>query len=186
MGAAAMPVVFQSSAQAQAPVRQMPPVQPPAQFGYYAAPAQMSKQYSIQIKNMSFVPEHLTVEKGSTVTWQVCADTSGSRAHSMFYESSARSHIISFDDIHVESPKLELATASGQPRRDTFAMSFHDVGTYFYGCCIFSRMRGSIEVIDSQPHFFPYYQGHAMTMPPQLFSAPPLPHQHPQLAGPSA
>ena len=48
------------------------------------------------------------------VTWQVCADTSngGRQQQSMFYESSARSHIISFDDIYVESPKLQLMTAN--------------------------------------------------------------------------
>ena len=87
---------------------------------------------------MQFVPSHLRVERGSAVTWQVCAEKS-------IYESSSRSHIISFDEIYVESPKLDLATL------DTFSMTFEEVGTFSYGCCIFSRMRGSIEVVEYVP-----------------------------------
>ena len=91
---------------------------------------------------MQFVPSHLRVERGSAVTWQVCAEKS---MQSSLYVSNSRSHIISFDEIYVESPKLDLATL------DTFSMTFEEVGTFSYGCCIFSRMRGSIEVVEFVP-----------------------------------
>lgn len=97
---------------------------------------------------MQFVPSHLRIEKGSTVVWQVKVDTtpSGTSNSSLFYDT-ARSHIISFDDIYVESPKLELNKPGSA---DTFSLSFKDVGLFSYGCCIFSRMRGSIEVIENE------------------------------------
>ena len=77
------------------------------------------KQYEIQIKNMQFVPSHLVIEKGSTVTWKVCADTT----NTTFSSGSARSHILFFDEIFVESPKLELASKS-RPNSDTFSLNF--------------------------------------------------------------
>ena len=147
MGAAAMPVVFQGNLPQShlKPSMMMNNTQQPRVAKQQQAPP----SYNIQIKNMAFVPEHIRIEKGSTVTWQVCADTN-SRSSSMFYGGSSRSHIISFDDIFVESPKLELAASSAStPRKDTFTMSFQDVGIFTYGCCIFSRMRGSIEVIEN-------------------------------------
>ena len=101
-----------------------------------------AKTYEVQIKNMQFVPSHLRIEKGSTVTWKVCPDTT----YSAFSSSSTRSHILSFNELFVESPKLEL----GNRLNDTFSLNFQDFGTYTYGCCIYSRMHGSIEVIDSE------------------------------------
>ena len=86
---------------------------------------------------MQFVPSHLRIEKGSTVTWHVCTDQRSSMG-----TVSTRSHIISFDEIYVESPKLNEVNSS-------FTMSFKDLGMFNYGCCIYSRMRGSIEVIEA-------------------------------------
>ena len=80
---------------------------------------------------MEFIPSVLRIEKGSTVTWRVY--------------SSARSHILFFDEICVESPKLEPGH-----RNDSFSLNFQDVGTFEYSCCIFSRMRGKVEVIDNE------------------------------------
>lgn len=101
------------------------------------------KTYHVEIKNMQFVPSYLRVEKGSTVVWQVKVDTTPSGV-SQFYDT-ARSHIISFDDIFVESPKLQL----NKPGADTFSLSFKDAGLFSYGCCIFSRMRATIEVFEA-------------------------------------
>ena len=100
---------------------------------------------------MQFVPSHLRIEKGSTVTWRVCPD-GNIQSSSSFYES-ARSHIIAFDEIFVESPKLELASpAQSSPgsKTDSFSMGFQEVGTFTYCCCIYSRMRGCIEVFDNE------------------------------------
>lgn len=107
------------------------------------APQRAVKQYEVQVQNMKFVPSHLYIEKGSTVTWRVCPDTTSSA----FSSSSTRSHILFFDDICVESPKLE--TGTGGRKNDTFSLSFQDFGTFTYGCCIFSRMRGCVEVVDN-------------------------------------
>ena len=112
------------------------------------------------------------------MTWQVCADTSNSgrmQQQSMFYESSARSHIISFDEIYVESPKLQLKSSNKTGAggvQDTFTMKFDEAGIFSYGCCIFSRMRGSIEVMEHQ----------ALPLHNQYLSRPHPPHtlMHPQ------
>ena len=70
---------------------------------------------------MQFVPSNLCIEKGSTVTWRVVPDTT----HSTFAKSSSRSHIISFDDIFVESPKLELSVPSSKSNNtECFSMNF--------------------------------------------------------------
>ncbi len=34
--------------------------------------------------------------------------------------------------------------------KDRFSMNFQDCGVFTYGCCIYSRMRAQIEVIDSE------------------------------------
>ena len=94
-GAAAMPVIFP------------PPMKPEV------------KHYQVQIKNMQFIPSHLRIEKGSTVTWKVCPDSNGASSYSGI---SSRSHIIMFEEIFVESPKLELP---GQGHyNDTFSLNF--------------------------------------------------------------
>ena len=75
------------------------------------------------------------------MTWRIRADTTFTSG------GASRSHIISFDEICVESPKLEL------PSTGSFSMNFQETGTFEYGCCIYSRMRGSIEVYD-RPVFY--------------------------------
>ena len=94
---------------------------------------------------MQFVPSHLRIEKGSTVTWKVCPDTNSSGS---FYGMSSRSHILMFEEIFVESPKLELAGAGRH--NDSFSLNFQDLGMFPYECCIYSRMRGCIEVTESE------------------------------------
>ena len=101
---------------------------------------------------MEFVPNHILIEKGSTVTWRICPDTS----NSTFSGASARSHIILFDEILVESPKLELAGPGSRNRSETFSLNFQDIGIFKYGCCIYSRMRGRVEVIESKRRLMPF------------------------------
>ena len=50
----------------------------------------------------------LQIEKGSIVEWQLCPDAIEDDRNSLYYERS-RSHVIAFDKINVESPKLELS-----------------------------------------------------------------------------
>ena len=69
---------------------------------------------------MLFIPSNLRIEKGSRVMWKVKADTMQSNGNSSLFYNEARSHIISFDDIFVESPKLELFKVGS----DSFNMNF--------------------------------------------------------------
>ena len=53
-------------------------------------------------------------------------------------------HVISFDNLNAESSPL-TATNS-----ETFKVRFLDTGTYYYRCEIYTRMRGKIEVVETQ------------------------------------
>ena len=118
------------------------------------------KTYHVEIKNMQFSPSHLRVEKGSTVVWQVKSDTTPAGSNSSMFYDTARSHILFFEEILVESPKLQL----NKPGANTFSLSFKDAGMFSYGCCIFPRMRACIEVVETDPRMMSF-------MPPTFWPA---------------
>lgn len=115
------------------------------------SPEGQPKEYQIQIKNKQFIPSYLRVEKGAKVTWKVCQDNIESDYNSLYYER-ARSHVIAFDEIYIESPKLELASPSHPQANNTFSHQFTAEGSFSYSCCIYTRMRGTIEVFDAADH----------------------------------
>lgn len=66
----------------------------------------------------------------------------------MYGYDRTKSHVIIFDQIGVESRKLELNGDS------TFSMSFTDSGKFSYQCGIQTRMEGIIEVLDDKNDAF--------------------------------
>ena len=93
----------------------------------------------------------MQIEKGSIVEWQLCPDAIEEDPNSLYHEKS-RSHVIAFDDINVESPKLELSNEQSyrqNSRSTTFSMSFTDTGKFSYKCLIYTWMKGYIEVLDN-------------------------------------
>ena len=66
-----------------------------------------------------FKPHYLKIERGSYVQWIMCKDAIESNENSLYFEKS-RSHVIAFDSIPVESPRLQLVAASKKPKRSLF------------------------------------------------------------------
>ena len=96
----------------------------------------------VVIKNDSFEPAHLKIEKGQIVEWVV--GSSLEENQSSLYCFSGRSHVISFDNLNAESDLLSKNT-------DSFKVRFLETGTYNYRCQIYTRMRGIVEVFDVKP-----------------------------------
>jgi hypothetical protein len=90
------------------------------------------------------VPEVIRIEKNSIVEFKLVKD-SAEFERSEVYQGRARSHMLYFDQIGVESPKLELSGG-----HTSFVMNFTDAGKFTYECLIYSRMRGCIEVMDDK------------------------------------
>ena len=67
---------------------------------------QEAKFYQIIIKNNSFQPDYLKIEKGSIVEWKVCNDSREENETSLYHMDS-RSHVIAFKNLTHESPILK-------------------------------------------------------------------------------
>ena len=67
-------------------------------------------------------------------------DSIEQNASSLYYFAN-RSHVVSFDNLNAESNLLSKNS-------DNFAVKFLEKGTYTYRCQIYTRMRGTIEVVD--------------------------------------
>ena len=65
------------------------------------------KRYEIKVVDREFKPSYLRVKKGAIVEWKVYADSKEQDSNSLYFQKS-RSHVISFNEIYIESPKLEL------------------------------------------------------------------------------
>ena len=66
------------------------------------------KQYQILIKDRRFMPPYLKIEKNSIVKWTLVKDTDDEET-SLYYDR-CRSHVVFFEDIGLESPKLSLTS----------------------------------------------------------------------------
>ena len=66
------------------------------------------KQFQVLIKDRRFMPPYLKVEKNSIVKWTLVKDTDDVET-SLYYDRS-RSHVVFFEDIGLESPKLSLTS----------------------------------------------------------------------------
>lgn len=93
------------------------------------------------------MPDYLRIEKNSIVEFVLCNDSAPSE-HSELYSGKSRSHMLYFNEIGVESPKLELGG------KTSFTMNFTDSGKFYYECLIYSRMRGCVEVLDDKRDAF--------------------------------
>lgn len=96
--------------------------------------------------------------------WKVCADSKEQDSNSLYFQKS-RSHVISFNEIYIESPKLELpggsndstninsnraAASTDEESQSSFSFSFCETGRFTYQCAIYTRMKGCIEVINDE------------------------------------
>ena len=58
------------------------------------------------MKNNTFQPDHLKVEKGSIIEWKV-QESNMSENDTSLYKMESRSYVIAFKNIPVESPVLK-------------------------------------------------------------------------------
>ena len=65
------------------------------------------KRYEIKVIDREFKPSYLRVKKGAIVEWKVYPDSKEQDSNSLYFQKS-RSHVICFNEIYIESPKLEL------------------------------------------------------------------------------
>jgi len=100
--------------------------------------------FNIEIKDKTFKPDYLKVERGSIVQWIMCNDAIESNENSLYFEKS-RSHVIAFDSIADESPRLSL---SKDGKETTFRMQFKNLGVFTYKCQIYTWMKGIVEVVE--------------------------------------
>ena len=102
---------------------------------------QGQRNHKIVIENNQFCPNHLKIEKGQVVEWSVSSkDSIEQNANSLYYFAN-RSHVISFDNLNAES---QMLSKSG----GTFVVKFLETGVYTYRCQIYTRMRGTVEVVE--------------------------------------
>jgi plastocyanin/glucose/arabinose dehydrogenase len=89
------------------------PTPPPAQTGGNApaAPPPAAAGTSVAMQNIAFVPQNITVQAGTTVTWT---------------NNDAIQHTVTWDDRSVDSGLLS--------QNDTFSIKFDQPGTYGYFC----------------------------------------------------
>jgi plastocyanin/glucose/arabinose dehydrogenase len=108
---AAAPVPTQSPGAAPPPTPA--PTPPPAQTGGNApaAPAPTPSGASVTMQNLAFVPQNITVQAGTTVTWT---------------NNDAIQHTVTWDDRSVDSGLLS--------QNDTFSIKFDQPGMYGYFC----------------------------------------------------
>lgn len=85
---------------------------------------------------------HLKVKEGDLVQWSLNTSVEVNNANSL-YHNKKRMHVISFDSINEESDPLKNDG-------DVYQFRFKDVGTFKYHCSIYTRMKGTIEVIEDK------------------------------------
>lgn len=89
----------------------------------------------------------MKISKGDTVEWslvQTEASSNVERNQSSLYHLNNRSHVVSFREINEESDPIRTAS-------DTYRLRFFNIGVFHYQCSIYTRMTGTIEVVDNSP-----------------------------------
>jgi plastocyanin len=81
------------------------------------------KENNVIIKNLTFIPDTLTIKTGETVTW---------------VNSDDRDHTVNGSG---------LKSGNIKPGR-TYSFTFTKAGDYTYGCSYHPRMRGTVTVKD--------------------------------------
>ena len=97
------------------------------------------KKIKVKIINDRFEPANLKIEKGQTVEWSL--KFALEENHSSLYHLKNRTHVVSFENINEESGLMRTVT-------DSFRVKFSDTGVFKYKCSIYTRMVGSIEVVE--------------------------------------
>lgn len=85
---------------------------------------------------------HLKFKEGELIQWSLNTMKEDNNLNSL-YHNKKRMHVISFDNLNEESDPL-------MKDGDIFQFRFKDVGTFKYHCSIYTRMRGTIEVIEDK------------------------------------
>jgi plastocyanin len=97
---------------------------PTALNGANAKPALPAIEY-VEIANSAFVPESVTIKKGTVVKWT---------------NDDTAQHTVTSDDAYFQSPALN--------QTDGFTFTFDQPGTYTYHCSIHPSMHGTVIVTD--------------------------------------
>ena len=87
-------------------------------------PPPVSQGPSVTIRDMRFDSDHVTIEKGDTVTW--------------VWDDDDMAHDVSGDGF-----RSEIQTGG------TFSHAFEESGDYSYVCTLHSGMSGTVTVVDS-------------------------------------
>lgn len=81
------------------------------------------KTYEIIVRNNKFNPENLKIEKGSIVHWRIIEDSNDFQESDFCY-SSTRSHVIAFENLMIESPRVKV--------NESFKVRFLECGHFTY------------------------------------------------------
>ncbi|MCL5073785.1 MAG: cupredoxin family copper-binding protein [Actinobacteria bacterium] len=87
------------------------------------SPASQSQSSKVDIKNMSFSPDTMTVKMGTTITWT---------------NNDSVPHTVTSDNGLFDSKTFQPG--------DTFSFTFKQAGTFPYHCSIHTFMHGTITV----------------------------------------
>ncbi len=83
---------------------------------------------TVRISNYEYLPEKITVKKGTTVTWK---------------NEDIAKHTVTVEDGIVEGPKSEFFG-----KGEEYSYTFNTVGNYPYYCEPHPYMKGSVEVVE--------------------------------------
>ena len=82
----------------------------------------------VVIKDFKFIPQHITIQKGQTLTWE--------------NREKRQYHSVWFEALGEEEPEDYLFS------EDTYERSFPDAGTFPYRCGPHPEMTGSVTVVE--------------------------------------
>jgi amicyanin len=90
-----------------------------------------SNTASVTIQNMSFTPAHITVKKGTTVTWT--------------NQDDMEHNVVSDSNAPAGGPPQ---TADLLSKGEVFSFTYNTVGTFAYHCTPHPFMQGTVEVTE--------------------------------------
>lgn len=86
-------------------------------------PGPVTEDPTVSLENISFTPDVVTVEPGTTVTWE--------------WNDGSTEHDVVFDDFESEIQS-----------EGTYTRTFDETGTYEYVCSLHPNMKGTVFVVD--------------------------------------
>lgn len=90
-----------------------------------AEPGPVAENPTVTLENISFSPDVVTIEPGTTVTWE--------------WDDGSTQHDVVFDDFESEIQS-----------EGTYTHTFDETGTYEYVCSLHPNMTGTVFVVDSE------------------------------------